>query len=332
MNAKVAATAKICRDLPPRQPQLLNLSLEIIELKKTIDIGTLFAEAPFIATIRQQFVIRKLSVIGAHMREWFISWQKLFGKVEHENKTPTESPQPFTQSWDLPAMPTLQWTAGETRVLLGCEKQKTICAITDHVRESPMQTVVLGCDPAAHQVLLDDFFPRPSVSPVGGRFQLQLPMGTGLLLLQVVVRAEIGVAKTPAYIAEVVDKMEVKDRRLNQRLQFNSASAPRIDLLVPFSPRLRGHLLDLSEGGFAMVYYGADKPKLFTRTGECRIDFDERFVLRAKVQVQQVRSRRKPFHHTVIRIRFSELTTAEKDRIRAFIQDCLAGTTRLSAA
>jgi hypothetical protein len=215
---------------------------------------------------------------------------------------------------------------------LDCEEKKTICSITDQVRDTPMQTVVLGCDPITHQVLLDDFFPRPPVSPVGGRFQLHLPMGRGLLLLQVVVRDEIGVAPTPAYIAEVVDKIVVKDRRLSQRLQFSGSSAPRIDLLVPFSPRLRGHLLDLSEDGFAMVYYGATKPKLFTRAGDCRIDFDERFVLRAKVQVQQVRSRRKPFHHTVIRIRFSELTAVDRDRISAFIHDCIASTSSLNAA
>lgn len=262
------------------------------------------------------------------MRDWFMGWQKFFSKAGHTAVAP---PAP-TQRWDLPAMPVLRWTSGETRVLLDCEEQKTICAITDHTRETPMQTVVLGCDPTAHQVLLDDFFPRPKVSPVGGRFQLQLPMGVGMLLLQVVVRDEIGVAPTPAYVAEVVDKRVLKDRRLSQRLLFSSASAPRIDLLVPFSPRLRGHLLDLSEGGFAMVYYGASTPKLFTRAGECRIDFDEHFVLRAKVQVQQVRPRRKPFHHTVVRIRFSELTASERDRISAFIDECVAGTASLNAA
>lgn len=266
------------------------------------------------------------------MRDWFMGWQKFFGKAGANAKTVAPPLPALTQRWDLCTTPALHWSAGETRVLLDCEEKKTICSINDHAKDTPMQTVVLGCDPTAHQVLLDEFFPRPAVSPVGGRFQLQLPMGTGLLLLQVVVRDEIGVAPTPAYVAEVVDKRVLKDRRQSQRLQFSSATAPRIDLLVPFSPRLRGHLLDLSEGGFAMVYYGVNKPKLFTRAGDCRIDFDDRFILRAKVQVQQVRPRRKPFHHTVIRIRFSELPAADKDRISAFIHDCMASTASLSAA
>ncbi len=266
------------------------------------------------------------------MRDWFVGWQKLFGKADLKTTTATpSSPQP-TQHWELPGAPALRWTAGETRVLLNCEESKTICSISDHARDTPMQTVVLGCDPSVHQVLLDEFFPRPAVSPLGGRFQLQLPMGEGLLLLQLVVRDEIGVAATPAYVAEVVDKLVVKDRRQNQRLQFSSASAPRIDLLVPFSPRLRGHLLDLSEGGFAMVYYGATKPKLFTRTGDCRIDFDKNFVLRTQVQVLQVRPRRKPFHHTVIRVRFSDLSPAERDRIATFIHECMSSAANLSAA
>ena len=266
------------------------------------------------------------------MRDWFVGWQRLFGKAELKMNTTTPTPPQTIQHWDLPTAPVLRWTAGETRVLLDCEQSKTICSVSDHARDIPMQTVVLGCDPSVHQVLLDDFFPRPTASPVGGRFQLQLPMGEGLLFLQLVVRDEIGVAATPAYVAEVVDKMAVKDRRQNQRLQFNSASAPRIDLLVPFSPRLRGHLLDLSEGGFAMVYYGATKPKLFTRTGDCRIDFDKNFVLRTKVQVLQVRPRRKPFHHTVIRVRFSDLSAAERDRIAAFIHACMGSAANLSAA
>ena len=266
------------------------------------------------------------------MRDWFVGWQKLFGKADLKTITISPSSLLPTQHWDLPTAPVLRWTAGETRVLLDAEQSKTICSISDHSRDTPMQTVVLGCDPSAHQVLLDDFFPRPLVSPVGGRFKLQLPMGQGLLLLQLVVRDEIRVAATPAYVAEVVDKMVVKDRRQNQRLQFSSASAPRIDLLVPFSPRLRGHLLDLSEGGFAMVYYGASKPKLFTRSGDCRIDFDQNFVLRTTVQVLQVRPRRKPFHHTVIRVRFSDLSSAERDRIAAFIHECMVSAANLSAA
>lgn len=271
--------------------------------------------------------VRQKNVAEALMRDWFVGWQKFFGKVDQE-ATIVVAP---VQRWDLPATPALHWTSAETRVLLDCEEQKTICAITDCTRSLLRQTVVLGWDLAAHQVLLDDFFPRPTVSPLGGRFQLQLPMGAKALLLQLVVRDEIGIAATPAYVAEVVDKRVLGDDHLSKRLQFSGTSAPKVDLLVPFSPHLRGHLVNLSEDECTMMYYGADTPKLFTRAGECRIDISERFVLRAKVQVQQVHPCRKPFRHTLIRIRLSELPAADRDRLHALLQ-CLAGTTNVDTA
>lgn len=257
-----------------------------------------------------------------------LRWPMFIKKASHESAAPS----PMEQRWDLPTSPTLCWNALETQALLRCEDSTTICTVTDQGRNSPLQTVVLGCDPAANQVLLDDFFPRPASSPLGGRFQLHLPMQDGLLLLDVLVRDEIGVAPTPAYVAEIVNKTTVSDRRLSPRLRFSSALAPRIDLLVPLSPQLRGHLLDLSEDGLAMVHYGATKPTLFAKSGECRIQFDEYFVLRAQVQIQQVKACRKPFHHTVIRIRFNGLTACEKDRLGAFVRDCVANTAGLSAA
>jgi hypothetical protein len=249
------------------------------------------------------------------MRDWFVGWQKFFGKVDQQAAVVVAP----VQRWNLSATPALQWTSAEARVLLDCEVQKTICAITDYTCSQLRQTVVLGWDLAAHQVLLDDFFPRPTGSPVGGRFQLQLPMGAKAVMLQLVVRDEIGIAAAPAYVAEVVDKSVLGDAHLSKRLEFSGASAPKVDLLVPFSPHLRGHLVNLSEDECSMVYYGADTPKLFTRAGECRIDISERFVLRAKVQVQQVRPRRKPFRHTLIRIRFSELPATDRDRLRALL-------------
>lgn len=264
------------------------------------------------------------------MRDWLMGWSRRVRKIGPNAKSPAATPASL--AWELPAAPLLRWTPAEMQALLDCEQQKTICAIVEQDREAPRQTVVLGCDPAGHQILLDDFFPRPEVSPIGGSFQLQLPMGTELLRLQVVVRDEIGVAPIPAYVAEVVGKVAVEDRRFSQRLQFTDVSAPQVDLLLPFSSRVRGHLRDLSESGFAMVYYGASTPQLFTYSGECCIDFDERFTLRAKVEVQQVRARRKPCHHTHIRVRFRELSALDRERIGTFIDNCRHGADSLSKA
>jgi hypothetical protein len=263
------------------------------------------------------------------MLDWLTRRQTFFGKATHKADAST-SPKPI---WELPMATPPNWSPAETRTLTECVRHKTICSITNGAYEAPRQTLVLGCDTSNNQLLLDDFFPRPSRTPIGERFQLNLPLGKGMLMLQVVVRDEIGAAPTPVYVAEVVEKTVVTDRRLNPRLHFPSSAAPRVDLLVPFSPHLGGHLLDISEGGFAMVFYGSTKPKLFTRSGDCRINFDAEFVLRPKVVVQQVRSHRKPFHHTIIRVRFAELSAAERERLKVFIQDCSSAQTRdLSAA
>lgn len=261
------------------------------------------------------------------MLDWLSRRQTFFDKSAVAlASTP---PKPM---WELPETPPESWSPAQIRALQECEHHKTICSITNGAYEFPLQTLVLGADPMNNKLLLDDFFPRPASSPVGDRFQLNIPMGKGMMLLQVVVRDEIGAAPAPVYVAEVVEKAILTDRRLSQRLYFASSLAPRVDLLVPFSPRLRGHLLDLSEEGSAMVFYGAAKPKLFTRTGDCRIEIDADFVLRPKVVIQQVRTCRKPFHHTIIRLRFANLSTEEKDRLKVFIHDCTTQTTGLSAA
>jgi len=266
------------------------------------------------------------------MLDWLSRWQTLFSKSANDMLSGPAGTTQAKQIWELPTSAPPSWSPAETRILAQCEHSKTICTITNSSHGTPLQTVVLGNDPATNQLLLDDFFPRPATSPVGDRFQLSLPMGKGLMLLQVVVREEMRAAPAPVYVAEVVDKTTVTDRRQSQRLCFSSAMAPRVDLLIPLSPRLRGHLLDLSEGGFAMVFYGAAKPKLFARAGDCRIEIDEDFVLRPKVLIQQVRTHRKPFPHTVIRLRFVDLAAADKDKLATFIQNCTTQTPSLSAA
>ncbi len=266
------------------------------------------------------------------MLDWLSRWQTFFSRCANDALGSPAGATSAKQIWELSTAAQPNWSPSETRILTQCEHSKTICTITNSSQDIPLQTVVLGSDPVTNQLLLDDFFPRPTTSPVGGRFQLSLPMGKGLMLLQVVVRKEMRAAPAPVYVAEVIEKATVTDRRQSQRLYFSSSMAPRVDLLIPLSPRMRGHLLDLSEGGFAMVFYGAAKPKLFARAGDCRIDIEEDFVLRPKVQILQVRTHRKPFHHTVIRLRFTDLAAADKDKLASFIQNCAPQTPRLSAA
>lgn len=267
------------------------------------------------------------------MFKWLSVLPDLFRhSVDLHSSTSADSAAKAKQTWELPAAKPVQWNPAESAAIARCEQQKTICSISGSAYETPVQTVVLGCDSGSNMLLLDEFFPRAAVSPVGGQFQLNLPMGTGLLLLYVIVRSQIQVGGSPAYVAEVISKEAVSDRRLSPRLLFKNASSPRVDLLVALSPRLRGHLMDLSDNGFTMVFYGAAKPKLFTSKGDCRVDFDEHFVLRSKVQILQIRSRRKPFLHTLVRGQFVDLPEAERDRIRVFIRDCVTQSEHLDAA
>ena len=251
------------------------------------------------------------------MVAWFNRWQRWFGKPQGASGAAPDF-------WNLTHSNPLRWNLAETGILLQCERNNVFCSVVEEPTGESRQTVVLGFDLDTNQLLLDEFFPRPAHLVPGQRLQLNLPSTHGLLVLSVIMQDPILVTTTPAYVVEVMEKQLLRDRRVHPRVEFAGSSAPKVEMLLPLTPSLRGQLVDLSASGFSMWSVGAHKPALFSRNGHCRIHFADQFVLSVDVRLQQVRFRRRPCHHTVFRARFCQLADAERDRLQAFIRSYAA--------
>lgn len=250
----------------------------------------------------------------------------MFGLLSHFTKAFTGRPAEshhiaHSVAWELPLAPTLCWEAEQTEAIRKCEKQRTFCSVIDPANGDVMQTVILRFNQTTHQVLLDEFFPNPGFSPIGGRFQLNIPAENGLLALQIVVRRQADIENAPAYVAEVVEKSSTAQKRPIHWTRFKGMATPRVELLVPLTPMIAGQLLELSEDEFSMAFCGSDRPRFHARKGECRIYFSDHFVLHTRVQIQQALACRRPFHHTLLKVSFCEMKTTEKDRLLSFLQN-----------
>lgn len=247
----------------------------------------------------------------------------MFGLLSHFTRAFNGSSLPATHSisWELPLAPELSWSKEETEAIRQNAAQRNICSVIDPSKGSVMQTVILRFDKSNHKLLLDEFFPRPSFTPMGGRFHLNIPTHDGHLALKIVIRSQLDVANAPAYLTEVVEKTRLRGQPKTKGVSFKETTAPRVELLLPFAPMMGGQLLELSEEEFSMAFCGNNRPPLYSRKGECRIHFSNFFVLQTKVEVLQAQVRRRPFHHTHLRIGFQTLNPFEKEQLSSFLHN-----------
>jgi hypothetical protein len=253
---------------------------------------------------------------GVSMAEWLTKWQSWFHKP---SKAAGVQLPPDPKFWSLSQNQPLIWEVGELDLLRACERHTTRCTATQESTGDTLQTVVLGFESDTQRLLLDEFFPVHQLPLPGQKFQLSLASRTGILILEVIVRDSIWIARNPAYVVEILGKKRLSDRRALPRVVFAGRDAPNVDLLLPLTPALRGQLLDLSAKGCAINCFGPQKPQLYSRKGQCRIRFSDACVMTVDIQITQVSFQRQPCRHTLFRARFQPLPLATQEQLSAFM-------------
>lgn len=214
----------------------------------------------------------------------------------------------------------LDWSGDEAGILLRAERNKPFCHAKFVNTEEQFQTVLLGFDLKADQILIDEFFPVPKSSLLNTRFELTITAPEGLLVLEVTTKEKVYMDSQPSFVLSVLSKKRVNDRRLNPRIQFTRNIAPKIELIIPMSGLIKGHLIDLSTEGLTMNFFGAQKPQLMSSSGECTLHFSDQVKLRVKMRIKQVSFSRKPCSHTMLRMLFRQTSDTQNDQLHAFIQ------------
>lgn len=261
------------------------------------------------------------------MAEWLNKWQSWFHKPSQAVEPP--APAPDTRFWSLNHQP-LQWETAELDLLRDCERRTTLCTAIQESTGDHLQTLVLGFERDTGRILLDDFFPARQHPLPGQKLQLSMASRAGVLVLEVVLRDTLWIGQNPAYVAEVLNKKRLSDRRIHPRVVFEGPGGPSVDLQLPLTPARRGQLLDLSARGCAITCFGPHRPQLYSRRGQCRIRFSEAFVMTADLQVTQVSFQRLPCRHTLFRARFQALPLAAQEQLMAFIHSYETLTRRIS--
>src|SRR5688572_33442322 len=117
------------------------------------------------------------------MAEWLNKWQRWFREPSSRLiATPPSNPA----FWNLNHAEPLIWDAAELDLLRDCERNTTLCSITQHSTGVTLQTVILGFERGTQRILLDEFFPTSQTVLFGQRFQLNLPSRAGILVMEVV--------------------------------------------------------------------------------------------------------------------------------------------------
>lgn len=218
------------------------------------------------------------------------------------------------------------WAPEEIDALLDAARYSRLCYATCEQYNAPLQSVVLAFDMNENQLLLDEFFPSPATGLIDTNLTLTLSTPVGALYLEVKVTQRVTFAGGPALVARVYSKGVHPDIRQSARVAFAKGQAPAIELLLPMTPLMRGHVVDLSPNGLLMCCPSARRPNLFTHKGECKVMFDEHFRLRANVRIQHARFIRKPFRHSMLRVAFCNLPADQKEQLAAFLVEFESAT------
>lgn len=213
------------------------------------------------------------------------------------------------------------WQSEEIAMLLEHEHRRPTCLVYLRSQDSVYQTILLGFDLSSNHLLVDEFFPSPSVERLLQQpMRLRLRSTAGELDLTIVLQERISLQGGRAYMARVLAKELHTGQSKRLSIGFSQALAPSVQLLLPMGPTLKGTLLELSSERFVMRAYGPRKPVVNTPTGECTIYFNQHFTLNTRVTVKNVSFHRKPCCHTEIRAAFRALNEDQGNQLSSFIQ------------
>lgn len=217
--------------------------------------------------------------------------------------------------------PRLEWTPTELSILSHAAKHSCLCyGVCDEYNAS-LQSVILGVDVDENQLLLDEFFPSPAMGLIDANLTLSLNTPTGALYLGITIVRRVAFAGGPALVAHITAKSTHQTVIQTATVAFAKDQAPAIELLLPMTPMMCGHVVELSPTGLSMYCAATRRPSLFTHSGECKITFSEHFRLKANVRIQHVAFSRKPFRHSLLRITFCSLPADQKEQLQAFLME-----------
>lgn len=213
----------------------------------------------------------------------------------------------------------LHWTPEEVDALLTAEKHSHFCYATCPGHSATMQSVVLGFDLSSEQILLDQFFPTPASGLTDQILTVTLPTTAGTLSLDIDIKEKIVFAGSAALVANIQRKSLHKDQHQLRQVVFDKKHAPAIELLLPMTPLMSGHIVNLSEHALLMSCPARERPNLFTHDGECKIVLNDQVTFKARVRIKQVHFNRKPFRHNMVRLIFRDLSADQLEQLREFI-------------
>lgn len=253
------------------------------------------------------------------------SWLQSLNKLWQTKKTKGDLARAHARSpWQLSPQPNSpDWRPEEAAAILAYEHALQRCAASDH-RGHHWQTMVLGADLNAGQILLDEFFPAPPAEVLAGQvpITLQLVGRPGVLEVEVRLMKPQWVSGQRAYLATVLGKQFTDNRTQIPSVQFARNQAPQAQLLLPLTPLLKGHVTELSRGGFTMTVYAHAKPELLARIGDCQLRFSDQFLLKTTAQVKSLQFNRKPCCHLQVHGQFQQLSNEQRDNLKQFLLNC----------
>lgn len=255
------------------------------------------------------------------MHSWLQSLNKLWPtkdiKLDSNNKIQGNPWQLSLQAH------TPDWQDGEVAALMAYEHAHQRCAATDH-RGQYWQTLILGADLNAGHLLLDEFFPAPPAEILAGEvpITLQLVGQPGILEVEVRLTKPYWISGQRAFVGTVIGKQFSENRNLCPSVRFARGQAPQGQLLLPLSPLLKGHVTELSRGGFSMTVYTHAKPELLARIGDCQLRFSDRFLLKTSAQVKSMQFSRRPCCHLQVHGQFQQLSNEQSDNLKQFLLSC----------
>lgn len=247
---------------------------------------------------------------------WLKTISRLLSAQNHRRELHERQPLEFIN----PTGPTLTWCQKELVLLLTAQQSGRPCYGRCQGSDLTMQSVILGFDVANNQLMLDEFVPSPAAGVIDRLLTIRLASAAASLQLQVLVTGRITFGAHAALAATVICKSFERAREPEPAVFFTAQQSPSIDLLLPMNPILRGRVLELSTERLLISAPVTNKPSLYTRQGQCQIQFAKQFHLQCTVKINNLRLLRKPNRHSLVHATFADLTEEQTEQLGYFIR------------
>lgn len=186
-----------------------------------------------------------------------------------------------------------------------------------------LQSVVVGFDAYAEEMLLGGIYPQPSAEndALLKRKDFWIQNNFEGQFINVLVSYQNQIPNSDLVLVKIKDTNITDTRRWSPRVGFAPHKGPSTVISSRFGSWYDGYVKNISHHGALIEVFGQDlKSEWFgSNNVNVSIQFHEDFKISSAARVRQISCRRKPCFHSAVRIQFAPLPSETQNMLNQFV-------------